>query len=127
MRPLIIGGQVWRVVRTNPGDPFLIDRTGVPRMATTDPVSKTIRISRIVMPPLFDMVYIHEAAHAAMEEAGVNRLLSQVTEERGQVIMEEMLAWFLEHHSIEVIDAVTRSLGRPVCVKGTCIGATTWR
>lgn len=74
------------------------------------------------MPPLFDQVYLHEATHAMMEEAGVNRLLSQLPEKRQQILAEETLAWFLEHHAIEVIDAVSASLGRRVCVDGTCIG-----
>lgn len=74
------------------------------------------------MPPMFDQVYLHEASHAMMEEAGVNELLSQLTDERSQVIAEEMLAWFLERHAIEVIDAVSASLGRPACVSGICLG-----
>ena len=74
------------------------------------------------MPPMFDRVYIHEAAHAIMEEAGVNDLLRRLTDDRQQVVAEEILAWFLERHAIEVVDAVSRSLGRPVCVDGTCLG-----
>lgn len=119
--PLVIRGHVWRVVRVNPGDPFLIDRTGVRRIATTDPSSRTIRISSDVMPPLFDKVYLHEASHAMMEEVSVTDLLAQVTGYRQQVFIEELLAWFLESHAIEVIDAVSASLGRPVCVDGTCL------
>lgn len=112
---------MWRVVRVMPGDPLLIDRTGVMRIATTDPSSKVIRISNAVMPPLFDKVYLHEAAHAMMEEAGVTELLSQLPDYRQQIMTEELLAWFLETHAIEVIDAVSTSLGRPVCVDGTCL------
>lgn len=71
---------------------------------------------------MFDQVYLHEAAHAMMEEAGVNELLSQLPDERSQVIAEEMLAWFMEHHAIEVVDAVSASLSRPACVRGICLG-----
>lgn len=122
MRPLIARGQTWRVVRVSPDDPLLVDRTGHMRIATTDPATRTIRISREVLPPLFDQVYLHEASHAIMEDAGVNELLSQLPDERQQVLAEELLAWFLETHAIEVIDAVSFSLGRPVCVAGTCLG-----
>lgn len=106
----------------SPGDPFLMDRTGVLRIATADPSEKVIRISNAVMPPLFDKVLIHEAAHAMMEEAGVSDLLAQAADERQQVFAEELLAWFLETHAIEVVDAVSRALGRKVCVDGTCLG-----
>lgn len=72
------------------------------------------------MPPLFDRVYLHEAAHAAMDGARIPELLSEATGGEGQVFLEELLAWFLESHAIEVVDAVSRSLGRPVCVENIC-------
>lgn len=127
MGPLIARGRTWRVVRVSPDDPLLMDRTGHMRVATTDPTTRTIRISRDVLPPLFDRVYLHEASHAIMEEAGVNELLSQLPDDRQQVLAEELLAWFLETHAIEVIDSVSRSLGRPVCVDGTCMKGLPWR
>lgn len=114
--------MLWRVVRVMPGDPLLIDRTGTLTIATTDPVSRIIRISRSVMPPMFDQVLLHKVAHAMMKEAGVNELLSQVPDERKRIFMEELLAWFLENHAIEVIDAVSTSLGHRVCVNGRCVG-----
>lgn len=126
-RPLVIGGNVWRVVRVSPGDPLLIDRTGVSRLATTDPSTRTIRISEAVPIRLFDRVYLHEAAHAAMDGAGVPELLAGVLEDDERVLVEELMAWFVETHSIQVIDAVGMSLGRPVCVSGLCIGGDTWR
>lgn len=122
MRPLVVRGNVWRVVRVSPDDPFLIDRTGVPKLATTDIGTKTIRISKAVMPPLFDRVYLHEVTHAIMEEYGVTDILSQVTDGRQQVFVEELMAWLVETHAIEAIDAVSRSLGRPVCTDGICMG-----
>ena len=70
-------------------------------------------MSSSVMPPLFDQVLMHEATHAVMEEAGLNARIDSVT-------MQELLAWFMETHAIEVIDAVSSSLGRPVCVSGIC-------
>ena len=120
MKPLVIRGNVWRVVRVSPGDPFLIDRTGTLRIATTDPITKTIRISKTVLPPMFDQVYLHEAAHAAMTETNVPELLSGMVDDNSQVLTEELLAWFLESYSIEVINAVNESLGRPVCVNNLC-------
>lgn len=127
MAPLVIGGRTWRVVRVPPGDPLLVDRTGRHTIATTDPVSRTIRISESVIPPMLDMVYLHEAAHAMMEEAGVTDLLSAMHDPQQAVAVEELLAWFLEAHAIEVIDAVSRSLGREVCVSGLCQGRASWR
>lgn len=91
------------------------------RIATTDPATRTIRISTDVMPPLLDRVFLHEATHAIMEDAGINDLLRQLPDDRQTVLAEEALAWFLETHAIEAIDAVSRSLGRPVCMRGICM------
>lgn len=122
MRPLVIRGNVWRVVRVTPGDPLLVDRTGTSTIATTDPLRKVIRISTSVPLSMFDRVYLHEVAHAIMDETGVTELLSAVSDRDRRILLEETLAWFLETHAIEAIDAASRSLGRPVCVDGTCIG-----
>lgn len=120
MWPLIIRGNLWRVVRVSPGDPLLVDRTGTHTIATTDPVDRVIRISESVPVSMFDKVLLHEATHAMMEEAGVTDLLRQ-TDGRDQVMIEELLAWFLETYAIEVIDAVERSLDRQVCVDDLCL------
>lgn len=105
-----------------PGDPLLIDRTGTSTIATTDPLRKVIQISTSVPLSMFDRVYLHEVAHAIMDETGVTKLLSAVSDRDRRILLEETLAWFLETHAIEAIDAASRSLGRPVCVDGTCIG-----
>ena len=124
VRPLVIGGAVWRVIRVAPGDPLLIDRTGQPKLATTDPTTKTIRISTDVPLDMYDRVYLHEVAHASMVESGVSDQLSRVAAGRKLVFLEELLAWFLESHSIEVIDAASKSLGRPLCIDGLCMRGT---
>lgn len=120
MLPLVIRGHVWGVIRVSPGDPLLVDRTGVPRLATTDPTSRVIRVSSAVPPDMLDRVLLHEATHAIMEEAGINDLLRQLP--CGPVLSEETLAWFLESHAVEAVDAVGRMLGRMVCVDDTCLG-----
>lgn len=111
MGPLIIRGHAWRVVRATPGDPLLVDQTGTPRLATCDPRTRTIRISTSTPPGMLDRVLLHEVAHAVMWEAGISQSLPA----------EELLAWFLETHSIEVLSTTISALGRGVCVDGLCI------
>lgn len=127
MGPLIIQGNIWRVVRVSPGDPFLIDRTGEPKLATADMESRTIRISTDVLPPMFDRVLLHEAAHAAMEETGANRMLAEIVRDDRRITAEELIAWFMEAHAVEMIDAVMSSLGRGICIEDICIGGGPWR
>lgn len=74
-----------------------------------------------------DQVLLHEAAHAAMHEAGVTDLLAGEPDDPKRILAEELLAWFLETHAVEVIDAVSSHLGRGVCVNGICVGRNQWR
>lgn len=92
----------------------------MPRLATTDPSTMTIRISTDVPLGMFDQVYLHEAAHAAMDGTGLMEGLSRIPYRWQRIAMEELLAWFLETNAVQVIDAVSTSLGRPVCVNGLC-------
>lgn len=127
MRPLVIGGHVWGVVGVSPGDPFLVDRTGTPRLATADATTRTIRMSDAIPAHMRDRVLLHEAAHAAMHEAGVTDLLAGEPDDSRRILAEELLAWFLETHAVEVVDAVSSHLGRGVCVNGICAEGATWR
>ena len=118
---------MWRVVRVSPGDPFLVDRTGSRRIATADVSTKTIRISDDVMPPLLDKVLLHEVAHAAIDGSPAADILQGVPDDLQRILAEELLAWFMETHAVEVIDATSSLLGRRVCVDGLCIGGSGWR
>lgn len=115
MGPLVIRGHAWRVVRAAPGDPLLVDQTGTPRLATCDPTTRTIRMSTSTPPGMLDRVLLHEVAHAVMWESGLSELLPSA-------LTEELLAWFLESHSVEVLTATVSALGRGVCVDGLCMG-----
>lgn len=121
MRPIVINGDVWMVIRVQAGDPRLIDRTGMSRLATTDPKSRTISISESVRPPLLDKVMLHEVAHAITVSWG---LLPQVRSDalRGDIIgVEEWSAQLIENHAIEAIRAASDVLGRSVCIYGSCL------
>ena len=118
MRALLVGGEPWRVLRVPAGDPGLVDRTGEPKLATTDPAPRTVRIRAALEPPLLDQVALHEAAHVvAYVELPA---LSAMVPPRSQVAVEEWAARVMELHGLEAVDAASRMLGRPVCVRGLC-------
>lgn len=122
MRSFVANGDVWRVVRVPVGDPRLVDRTGLPRLATTDPRGHVICISEAVRPPLLDRVVLHEVAHAVTMSW---ELLPTMRSEalRGDLTgLEEWAAQLVENHSIEALEAARTVLGRPVCVRGLCHG-----
>lgn len=107
MRPFVLNGNVWRVIRVQPGDPYLVDQTGMPKLAVADPAHKMIGISRSVFPPLLDRILLHEIGHAITMEYGL-----PVDEESAQLI---------EGHSVEAVTLASEVLGRPVCVDGLCV------
>ncbi len=116
MRPVAVGGDVWAVLAVPPGDPRLVDRTGSPRLATTDPATRTVAVSSALRPPMLDRVLVHEMAHAATVSHGL--LPSMPTGDR--VAVEEWAVGLVEGYGIEAAALASRALGRPVCVRGWC-------
>lgn len=108
------------MVTVPPGDMRLVDRTGFEKLATTDPVTRTVHVSSVVTPPLLDRVMLHEVAHAVTVS---HHLLGGLDRARASRIgSEEWVAGFLEGYGLEAVEAASQVLGRPVCVEGTCHG-----
>lgn len=120
MVPFKTNGDYWRVIRVSPGDPRLIDRTGKERLATTDPVSKTISVSEAVKPPLLDQVMLHEVSHAVGISSGATARLRGIIPSDYWIGVEEWAANMTELYAIESIGITSRILGRPVCIRGFC-------
>ena len=120
MRALLVNGQPWRVVGVAPGDPRLVDRTGWPKLATTDPTTRTVHLASWLEPPLLDQVALHEAAHVVAIAHGMLPALHAAVPSAARVPVEEWAANAMELHGLEAADIASRMLGRPVCVRGFC-------
>ena len=120
MKPFIINGEVWRIVRVKPGDPRLIDRTNHSRLATTDSQTNTIHISAKVTPPLLDRVLLHEIAHAITISYGLLDSLHMITPSYSWVNVEEWAVSLIENYAIEASALAAESIGRPLCIHGYC-------
>lgn len=120
MRPFVINGDLWRVIRVPAGDPRLIDRTGGAKLAVTDSEDMAVYVRDDLVPPLLDRVMLHEVAHAVTVSWG---LLPELRSDalRGDLIgVEEWAAQLVEHHAMEAVNAARTALGRPLCVRGLC-------
>ena len=106
--PVIINGELWRVITVSSDSPALIDWTGQRRLATTDYESKAIRLSTNIQPPLLDQVLLHEVAHAVIRPLGLPR------------VEDERVAQIVERHAIEATVIASEALGRPLCIRGFC-------
>lgn len=120
MTPLVIGGELWAVVRVRPGDRLLVDRTGQPRLGTCDPAARLIAIDGTVRPPLLDRVVLHEVAHAITAARGMLPRLRAAVATGDRIAAEEWAAGLVEGHAIESVALASQALGRPVCIDGRC-------
>lgn len=120
MRPILINGDIWRVVSVPAGDPSLIDRTGTARLATTDSSNFTISVSDEVKPPLLDKVVLHEVSHAITVSHGLLEPLRAVVPAYLWVEVEEWAAQLVENYALESARAASVVLGRPICIGGIC-------
>lgn len=122
MAAFAANGDAWAVTRVPVGDPRLVDRTGRARLATTDPATRTVSVRADVVPPLLDQVVLHEVAHALMVSWGLLPSLRSALPPWAWVAAEEWAAGLVERHAIEAVTAAAQVLGRPVCVRGECMG-----
>ena len=120
MRPIVSNGIKWRVVRVAPGDPRLIDREGKRTVGTTDPKTATVHISSALVPPMLDRVLLHERAHVVTISHGWLGPMHSEVPERFWIGVEEWAAQVIEGHALEAAVLASESLGRPICVGGSC-------
>lgn len=65
---------------------------------------------------------LHEVAHAITLSWGLLPHFGKMVAAGNRVGAEEWAAQLMEGHAIEAVAAASRSLGRPVCVEGLCMG-----
>lgn len=121
MRPVLINGILWRVVPVHPGHPSLIDRTMTSRLATTDPVRKTIYIRQDIIPPFRDRILLHEVTHAITMSYNLLDDLHRGVPPVYRTHAEEWSANLVEGYAMEAIMKTTEILGRPLCIRGICV------
>jgi len=120
MRGFVVNGDYWNINVVSPGSPDLIDRTGVPRLATANPLTHTISIDSSLRAPLIDKVLLHEVAHAITMSRSILDWLKAYVPSDLYHNLEEWVAWFVENYSIEANVLASEALGRPLCVGGYC-------
>lgn len=82
----------------------------------------TVSVLDSVAPPLLDRVMLHEVSHAVTLSWGLLDRVRSAVPASAWVPVEEWAAQLMEGHAIETVAAASRSLGRPVCVDGACMG-----
>lgn len=123
MRPFVLNGDVWRPVPVDRDDPRLVDRTGLPRLATTDPETMCVYVSNRLRGRDLEVVMTHEVGHCAMHSYGLADSLHRLIPEDTWVDVEEWVCNYLADHGREIMHAANTALGVKVPImKGNAYG-----
>lgn len=113
MRPFVINGDIWTPVRVGGDDPRLVDRTGVPRLATTDPATRCVYLSKVLHGAGLERVLTHEIGHCAIVSYGLLPIIHSMAPEEKWVQLEEWICNFVANYGREVIHACKIATGLP--------------
>lgn len=97
-----MNGIEWRVETVDSGSPYLIDRTNQYRLATTDPNTRCVYLSKSLSPNMYDRVLIHELGHCVMFSYGLLEYLHELVKPEHWIDMEEWVCNFLADYGLMV-------------------------
>lgn len=106
-----LNGYPWHVVYVERDDPILIDRTGICRIATTDPKTRSIYIWKEVQGDLFIRVLIHEIGHCALFSFDLLDDIHRMVHPAYWVEAEEFICNFLANYGLMIFNAAYEVIG----------------
>ena len=86
----MMNGVLWRVKFVSPGSRILVDPFGESRLATTDPISQTVYLSRSLDRQTQEVVFLHELGHCTLFSYG---LLSELRKAVRPELWSEAEEW----------------------------------
>lgn len=95
MNDFMMNGYLWHVKFEAPNSPMLVDRTGKLRVATTDPVTRTIYLSAVLDEDFLHTVLLHELGHCAMISYGLLTYLHDIVHPYYWIEAEEWICNFM--------------------------------
>lgn len=105
-----MNGYLWTVVLVPPNSIELVDRTGELRVATTDPVSRTVFLSNDLQGDFLKRVLLHELGHVAMISFGLLTQIHRMTKPRDWIEMEEWICNFIADYGSGIFETANRVL-----------------
>lgn len=104
-------GVNWRIQHVEPDNPYLIDREGAKRIATTDPATHTIYLSKYIAKDDYEAVLFHELSHAVMVSYGLLDDISMFSRPDMQIYAEEWICNYIATFSKVIIDEMNSDKG----------------
>lgn len=107
----IMNGYFWRVLSVPPDSPFLVDRTGEVRVATTDPKTQCIYLSDALEGEFLKKVILHELGHCVMLSYGLVLIIRSRLPRSIWVEAEEWCCNLIADYGEEIFEKAHKILG----------------
>lgn len=114
MTSFLMNGYFWRVKVVDPMSPVLIDRTNERRVATTDPLTRCVYLSKGLSGDFKTTVLLHELGHCVMFSYGLIDEIHAISDPEDWVDIEEMMCNFIADYGQKIFQTAQQVLGDEV-------------
>ena len=111
MDSFYMNGYLWRVYFVDPNSDFLVDRTNIWRVATTDPVTYCIYVSNALEGDFLKKVLIHELGHCVMVSFDLLDDIHRMVKRKYWIEAEEWVCNFLADYGLKVFSIAYAIVG----------------
>lgn len=111
MTSFTLNGITWRIQIVPPSSHYLTDRTGLIRVATTDPDTNRIYLSNRLRGNFKIRVLLHELGHATMVSYGLLDELHHFIEPEYWIEAEEWVCNFIADYGRKIFSVAYKELG----------------
>lgn len=107
-----MNGQFWKILFVDPRSPYLIDRTGDLKLATTDPKTHAVYISSELYGDMLNRVLTHELGHCAIFSYDLLDDIHSVVPLDYWIDAEEWVCNFIADYGFKIFSVVHSVLGK---------------
>lgn len=111
MKSFFVNGNQWKIQFVNSKSKYLVDRTGVIRVATTDPQLNTIFLSKRLYGDFLKTVLIHEITHVVLWEYDIISRIHKYCYPEYRIDMEEEICNILADYGELIYETAYTALG----------------
>lgn len=111
MEHFMMNGYFWNIKRVDPSSPFLVDRTGNQRVATTDPRTRCVYLSDELEGDFLDTVLLHELGHCVMFSYNLISEIHSFVDEENWIEAEEWICNFIADYGRKIFATAKDVLG----------------
>lgn len=111
MYSFTMNGYPWKAIFVKPNDSMLVDRTGMLTVATTDPSTLTIYISKSIHGSFLARVLIHELGHCAIFSFNLLEDIHRMCYPEYWVEAEEWVCNFIADYGMAIFSTAYEILG----------------